>query len=303
MKGPPRGRQSPVRYAPGMRPFSPQWHGPAGDELILAGRLCVRVVPGRTDRNVIFLHGLGASLRYWGRAYDALAPAHRLIFVDLLGFGGSAKPAGLYDRKAHVGALIEALEALAVSKATVVGHSAGALIAIAAAASEPSLFEKVIGFGTPLLGPGDQSRRHLRSLGPLARLMADDSPLAERMCRLMCDHRSLARKVAPLFAPRLPAPVAADGVDHTWPSYFGTFHLLADQEAARRDLRELKAPISLAYGRDDRTAPSAAAEEALAGVGNAGVTVASFGDHHLPLRHPAWCREFIRRALEDDAGG
>jgi len=286
-----------------MRPFSPEWHDPAGGELTIAGALRVRVLLGPSDTDVVFLHGLGASLRYWGRAYDTLALVHRLIFVDLIGFGGSAKPTGPYDREAHVAALVGTLDALAVRKATVVGHSAGALIAIAAAARESSYFEKVIGFGTPLFPSSDQARRHLRSLGPLARLMADESPLAQRMCRFVCDHREFARKVAPLFAPRLPATVVADGVDHIWPSYSGTFHLLVDQEAARRDLRDAKAPVVLAYGRDDRTAPYAVAEEVLAGVGYARATVAPYGDHHLPLRHPAWCRELIRGVLEDDSGG
>jgi hypothetical protein len=160
---------------------------------------------------------------------------------------------------------------------------------------------QVIGFGAPLFGSDDQARSHLRALGPLARLMADESPLAERLCRFVCEHRRLARTVAPLFAPRLPAPVAADGVDHIWASYAGTFRLLVDQQAALRDLRDSKARLSFAYGPDDHTAPQIAAQRVLSGVRNACLTRAPRGDHHLPLRHAVWCREFIRRSVEDDA--
>jgi len=50
----------------------------------------VRLI-GESHPAVVFIHGLGASLRYWGTAYDQLADRSRLLFVELLGFGGSGK--------------------------------------------------------------------------------------------------------------------------------------------------------------------------------------------------------------------
>ena len=89
-----------------MWPLSPPWDPPNGNQFIIAD-LRVRIVDG-PGSEIVFLPGLGASLRYWGKAYDAFAPTHRLMFIDLLGFGGSAKPDGPYDRKAHVAALVDA---------------------------------------------------------------------------------------------------------------------------------------------------------------------------------------------------
>src|SRR5919106_6803289 len=44
---------------------------------------------------IVFIAGLQGSTRYWGGAFDSLQKDHRLIFVDLLGFGRSQWP--LYE--------------------------------------------------------------------------------------------------------------------------------------------------------------------------------------------------------------
>ena len=56
--------------------------------------------------SVVLVHGLGASSRYWGPVIEALADTHRVITVDLLGFGRSPKPGGVsYDVDCHTDAL------------------------------------------------------------------------------------------------------------------------------------------------------------------------------------------------------
>ena len=201
-----------------MWPLSPHWQDPLapgapGSIIQSAAGLRARVL-GQNTRAIVFLHGLGASLHYWGRAYDALAARARLIFVDLIGFGGSAKPTGTYDIACHVAALQATIAELRTTEAILVGHSTGGLIAMALGTERPRLVDRVIGFGVPIFPSAEAARQHIHRLGLMARLMADDVPLAKRMCRLMCDHRELARAVAPWLAPRLPAAVAADGVNH-----------------------------------------------------------------------------------------
>ena len=76
-----------------MWPASRHWQDPLGDSA-LGGvlpdgeHLRARIIGEGSA--VVFLHGLGASIRYWGRSYDLLAARHRLVFFDLLGFGGFA---------------------------------------------------------------------------------------------------------------------------------------------------------------------------------------------------------------------
>ena len=286
-----------------MWPLAPPWQDPLsgsapGDVCSDGEHLRARIVG--TGRPLVFLHGLGASLRYWGRAYDSLAADRRLVFLDLLGFGGSPKPNGLYDTAQHCSALRSAFEHYGIAGADVVAHSAGALIAIAFAAESPSLVHNVVGFGAPLFPSEDDARRHVHSLGPLARLMADKLPRAAQLCDFTCDHRELARRVAPLFAPRLPAPIAADGVDHVWASYKGTFDLIVDQREMPHLTASLGERLTLVYGRNDRVCPLHQVEAVLLGAPGVRLTVLPAGDHHLPLRNPARCIELIRACVAGD---
>jgi len=76
-----------------MWPLSPAWRDPLrapGRITMSRAGLRVRLI-GESYPALVFIHGLGASLRYRGTAYDQLAGRSRLLFVDLLGFGGSEK--------------------------------------------------------------------------------------------------------------------------------------------------------------------------------------------------------------------
>src|SRR5713226_2084658 len=54
---------------------------------------------------VLYLHGLGASSRYWQRVVDA-SPPHLAVRPDLLGFGRSPKPPeACYDVDCHLATL------------------------------------------------------------------------------------------------------------------------------------------------------------------------------------------------------
>jgi pimeloyl-ACP methyl ester carboxylesterase len=280
-----------------MWPLSPRWRDPLkapGHFATSRVGLRVRLLGDEAARGVAFIHGLGASLRYWGTAYDQLAGRSRLVFVDLLGLGGSEKPAAArYDIAGHVERAADTLREFGVERPLLVGHSTGGIIAMALAAHE--LPESgVIAFGAPTFASEDIARRHLRKLGVMERLMADRSPWAHRLCALVCDHRGLARRLAPLFAPTLPAPIAGDGVDHIWESYSETFESLmklSDVPALAGSLRDR---LRLVYGREDRTAPALAAQVALGD--DAPISVVP-GDHHLPLRRPQLCRRIIAELL------
>src|SRR6266545_2378185 len=133
--------------------------------------LRVRLI-GESHPAVVFIHGLGASLRYWGTAYDQLNDCSRLLFVDLLGFGGSQKPKGArYDIVGHAERVTDTLQELGAEAPVLVGHSTRAVIAMALAAHH---FQEssVIAFGAPIFASEEAARRHLRNLGPMQRLMA-----------------------------------------------------------------------------------------------------------------------------------
>lgn len=89
---------------------------------------------------LLLIHGSASSTRSWDPMVPLLTGSHRVIRIDLLGHGRSAKPAdGSYatpDQGRRAG---EALDRLGVEHAVVVGHSSGGAVATALAEQRPDL--------------------------------------------------------------------------------------------------------------------------------------------------------------------
>lgn len=83
---------------------------------------------------IVFLHGPSASSAVFARQFDSgLATQHRLIALDLPGHGQSSdatEPSATYTIAGLATAIGDALEALAVERALIVGWSLGGHVAI-----------------------------------------------------------------------------------------------------------------------------------------------------------------------------
>jgi len=208
---------------------------------------------GESGAPVVLLHGLLASSRYWGRAFDVLAETHRLVVPDLLGFGASPRPDDGYGPVDHADAVARCLHELALvdEPALVVGHSMGSLVALHLAHRHPELVERVVAFAPPIYDSRADAIRHIRTLGFLTRLFAFDTRLARRACRWVCDHRELAGRLAARFRGDLPAPIAQDGVQHTWASYSQSIEEVILAPTPPSILEQLQCPVHIVAGNAD----------------------------------------------------
>lgn len=241
---------------------------------------------------LVLLHGLVGSGRFWGAAYDGLAHKHFLVVPDLLGFGGSDRPDHGYGPDAHAAAIIGALDDLGVDEPVVIGaHSLGTVVALRLAASHPDRVAGVTAFGPPLYRDRIGAKLRIGAASPMAKLFVLPGSLARRACRLTCDHRRGAARVARFTHPGLPSALADDAVQHTWESYSETLDqcLLTGEPA--RWLSDIRAPVHLVAGDHDRVVD----HEFLTELGRMpGIDVEFWeGDHRLPLTHPDRCIEAI----------
>ncbi|AQZ70542.1 alpha/beta hydrolase [[Actinomadura] parvosata subsp. kistnae] len=98
------------------------------------GSVHVRQDGPRDAPALVLIHGLAGSARWWDPLVPTLAEHHRVIRIDLLGHGRSAKPAaggyGIEEQGRRVG---QALDRLGVRHAVVAGHSTGGSVATALA--------------------------------------------------------------------------------------------------------------------------------------------------------------------------
>lgn len=103
---------------------------------------------------IVFIHGSGpgasgySNFRLNTRAFvDA---GFRVILPDLIGYGDSSKPTDIdYTLDLFTNTLLDALDAIGVEKATLVGNSLGGAIAIQAAFNRPSFVDSLV-----MMAPG-----------------------------------------------------------------------------------------------------------------------------------------------------
>ena len=97
----------------------------------------------RAGAPIVLLHCFGCSLHWWDSMVPLLAADHRVIRVDLLGHGGSAKPKSGYSIEDQADLVAAALDRLGVQGAVVVGHSLGGTVAVAVAERASQLVDRV----------------------------------------------------------------------------------------------------------------------------------------------------------------
>jgi pimeloyl-ACP methyl ester carboxylesterase len=93
---------------------------------------------------LVMLHGYAGSLRWFDRLAPLLESDHRVIMIDLLGHGGSAKPAAGYDMEIQARLVGLVLDRLGVEQAVIVGHSMGAAVGIAVAEERPQMVSGLV---------------------------------------------------------------------------------------------------------------------------------------------------------------
>ena len=96
-----------------------------------------------TSQPIVLLHCYACSLHWFDRLEPLLAENHRVIRIDLLGFGGSEKPESGYEIDAQAAMVAEALNQLGVDGALVAGNSMGAMVATSLAEQASQLVDRV----------------------------------------------------------------------------------------------------------------------------------------------------------------
>jgi 4,5:9,10-diseco-3-hydroxy-5,9,17-trioxoandrosta-1(10),2-diene-4-oate hydrolase len=228
------------------------------DKTIRAAGLNLRYLEAGSGHPVIFLHGgsLGSSADVFLRNMPAFAKAgYRALAFDQPGFGLSDVPddhsVGLRRKS-----VLAFMDALGLSAAAFVAHSqaGGMAVQIALASPERVTHLAVLGTGT-LLPPLEEAKEGLDGAAQqrLERKMAHNEPTIE-------DTRKLLE--ANLFHHELitPEELALRHARSTGKA-FEAFVARADLPAAPKDptavplwrrLTEVKCPLLLIYGRNDR---------------------------------------------------
>lgn len=200
---------------------------------------------------VVLVHGLGTSGAWWSPTIPMLSRTHRVLTVDLVGFGRSNGQAVRLDAAADQLAAWAA--AIGLERAGWIGHSMGGLVTADLAARHPDLIERLV--LVDAAGPALPQRvgRHLRNLlrgGPNMPFRAYPIALT---CIIQCGPLTIARAA----------------------------HQILTIDLAER-LARITAPTLVVWGERDRLLPIAFGRRLAAAIpGSRFVSIADAG--HSPM--------------------
>lgn len=93
---------------------------------------------------LILIHGLGGAIWNWEHQQFNLSSHYRVITLDLLGSGMSAKPNINYTPSRLVTFFLHFMDALEIQRATLIGNSMGAGLALATALTTPERVKSLV---------------------------------------------------------------------------------------------------------------------------------------------------------------
>ncbi len=114
---------------------------------------------------LVLLHGLSYRWQSWLPVMPSLALRWHLYAPDLRGFGGSGRVPGAYRAIDYAADIVAFLRGVVGRPAVLVGHSVGAIVAIAVAADAPELVRAAVLEEPPLSIFTDQPMRETAVYG------------------------------------------------------------------------------------------------------------------------------------------
>jgi 2-hydroxymuconate-semialdehyde hydrolase len=196
---------------------------------------------------VLLLHGSGpgTTAAAWAPLIAALAPHHRVIAPDLLGFGAGPRPAGSF-RSAWTEQALELVDSLGISSFAVVGNSAGGAIALALACARPRAVTRVVAVGSmghPMALPA--------GLDALWGYTTPSREAAQALIELI--HFDPRAATPDAIEARYQATIAQPWYPELFPEPRQRW--VDDLSLTREELAGISVPVLLVHGAQDRVVP------------------------------------------------
>jgi pimeloyl-ACP methyl ester carboxylesterase len=203
---------------------------------------------------VVFIHGFPTSSHVWSDVVPFMPHGHRLVVLDLLGYGRSDRP---FHRQlginAHADRVAELLDELRIDRACVVGHGVGGGVAQSLATrfahrvSRLGLIDSVAFDAWPTV------------MGQLARMSA---PLARMLPPSVC-LAALRRSLRRAYTDAARAAHSVDLYAHAFADSEGRDALVAHLRALRSNetralgaaLQRIAVPTAIVWGENDHVVP------------------------------------------------
>jgi pimeloyl-ACP methyl ester carboxylesterase len=250
---------------------------------------------------LVLVHGLSGAWQNWLEQIPQLARSHRVVAMDLPGFGSSPMPPWEISISAYGTFVRDFCEKLGIDRCALVGNSMGGFIATEVAIAEPQRVEKLvlvsaagITFARARREPAAVIGRMGRAAGPLLlklQLGGIKRPGSRRLAfqGIFFDPNGLHREL--LWENVIPA--------FDSPAYYDAITTLVGYDIRDR-LEEIEVPTLVVWGRNDRVVPVPAAHAYGRRIGdNARVEVFDHCGHVPQLERPLRFNRLLEQFLAE----
>jgi len=248
-----------------------------------------RAVDGRRVRYLdygegpplVLVHGLGGAWTSWLENIPALAERHRVIAVDLPGFGGSEPLPPPAEIRTHAGVLAGLLDATGASGGVVVGHSLGGLVVLRLTVDRPDLVRRLVLVNAGGIAIGPRRLALITGSFRIFHALLGRQKVLESVAR-----RARLRRLMVWPMVKDPGGMSAAFALETLPLAAAPGFLGAVAAGARAvdevRPRDVACPVLLLWGREDRVLPLAATHDLLDRLPDARIEVLN-GAGHCPM--------------------
>ncbi len=232
---------------------------------------------------IVLIHCYTCSIAWWERMIPLLDRHHRVVAVDLRGFGGSEKPGSGYSIEDQASFVAEGLKRLGVRDATVVGQSLGGTVATALGEVPGGYVRRLV-----IIDQAPEER-FSKGLGFTAEL-STAPVIGPALWRVTPDF-AIKEGLGVAFAPGYDVP--DEFVDEfrrmTYTSYDsdGEEGEYMDEEPLDRRIARMRIPLLAIFGAEDQIYDSSGALAAYAKVPGARTVMVAGAGHSPNVERPA----------------
>jgi pimeloyl-ACP methyl ester carboxylesterase len=246
---------------------------------------------------VLFLHGFPTSGHLWSDVVSLMPSGHRLVVLDLLGYGRSDRPLGRpVDVLSHANRVVQVLDELHIERACIVGHGVGGGIAQSLAVrhahrvSRLCLVDSVAFDRWPTI-----TARVARATLPLTRFLPSNVMLGI-VRRDLCRGYSDASRATHSLDLYLRPFIGADGRD----ALVAHVRALgsAETSAIATQLETIRAPTAIVWGQRDPVMPLSVGRRLQQAIAGATLDVIPGRRHFTPEEAPRQVADAIGALLE-----
>jgi pimeloyl-ACP methyl ester carboxylesterase len=255
---------------------------------------------------LVFIHGLSGSWQNWLENMPAFAERHRVIALDLPGFGCSEmprEPITINGYAAYVDAL---LDQLGIDRAFVVGNSMGGFVGAELAIEFSTRVEKLVLVSAAGLTTNEQHNdTAMAALRRIGRLLTMTTAWTATKADWLTGRPRLRKQVFAIVAAhaeRLPGPLVAEQVRGSGkPGFLDALEALGTYPLEDR-LQRIECPTLVIWGDRDRLVPVRDADRFVKAIGpNARKIVYEDTGHVAMLERPARFNADVEEFLAEDA--